>query len=96
MNLEKQYQRIVCMIRMLKEKKEVFIRLRQEQHMKANGLVDLEMATEFNNGQMEQDTKVNGETIELTEKESLRTSMVTFTKETGSMTRQTDMEYITI
>jgi len=84
------------MIRMLKEKKEVFIRLRQEQHMKVNGLVDLEMATEFNNGQMEQDTKVNGETIELTEKESLRTSMVTFTKETGSMTRQTDMEYITI
>jgi len=96
MNLEKQYQRIVCMIQMLKEKKEVFIRLRQEQHMKANGLVDLEMATEFNNGQMEQDTKVNGETIELTEKESLRTSMVTFMKETGSMTRQTDMEYITI
>jgi hypothetical protein len=84
------------MIRMLKEKKEVFIRLRQEQHMKVNGLVDLEMATEFNNGQMEQDTKVNGETIELTEKESLRTSMVTFMKETGSMTRQTDMEYITI
>jgi hypothetical protein len=84
------------MIQMLKEKKEVFIRLRQEQHMKANGLVDLEMATEFNNGQMEQDTKVNGETIELTEKESLRTSMVTFMKETGSMTRQTDMEYITI
>ena len=64
--------------------------------MKENGLVDLEMATEFNNGQMELDTKVNGETIELTEKENLRTSMVTFTKETGSMTRQTDMEYITI
>jgi len=96
MSLEKLYQRIVFMIRMQKEKKEISTRLRQELHMKVNGLVDLEMDTESNNGQTELDTKDNGETIEPTEKESLLISMVIFTKETGSMIRPTVMEYIII
>lgn len=46
------------MILELKEKKDLFILLRQEQHILANGLEDLEMAMVFKYGQMEQDMKV--------------------------------------
>ena len=96
MNQGKLYQRIVFMIQMQKEKKEISIHLKQVLLMKVNGLVDLEMDTEFNNGQMELDMKDNGETIEPMEKENSLISMGIFMKETGLMIRLTDMEYITI
>jgi hypothetical protein len=96
MNLGKLYQRIVFMIQMQKEKKEISIHLKQVLHMKVNGLVDLEMDMEFNNGQTELDMKDNGETIEPMEKENSLISMGIFMKEIGLMIRLTGMEYITI
>ena len=96
MNREKQYQRIVSMIQMLKERKEIYIHLKLELLMKVNGLEVSEMVMEFSNGQMELDMKDNGEITEPMEKENSLILMVIFMREIGLMIRQMVMEYIII
>lgn len=54
------------------------------------------MVLEFKNGQMELDTKVNGNIIKLMEKVSLLMLMVMFTMEIGKMIWQMELEYIFI
>ena len=57
--------------------------------MMANGSVDSEMGMVFKNGQMVPNTRVNGKTTELTEKENSYILTETYTMESGSTIKQT-------
>ena len=63
MNLVRQFPRIDLMIQMLKERREVPILSKQEQHTTENGSVALEMATVSRNGQTVHSTTDTGRTI---------------------------------
>ena len=60
--------------------------------MKENGLTDREMDKESKNGSMGLDTKDNGEMGKQMAMVNFITQTATFTKEIGSMIRQTAME----
>jgi hypothetical protein len=66
-----------------REKREIYINLRQELHIKENGLVDSEMAMELKYGLMGLDMRGNGRTIELMDMENLFILMEMFMKEIG-------------
>jgi len=83
-------------IRMLKEREDQLIDLKQELCMMENGSVDLETDMEFKNGQMVLVMKANGEIIGPMVKANLLTLMVISTRENGSMTRLMEREYIII
>jgi hypothetical protein len=59
------------MILMLKERKNLFILIKQAQHMKVNGMVVLEMDMVHKYGLMELSMKVIGIMVELLVKENL-------------------------
>tara|TARA_B110000285_G_C15067344_1_gene585912 strand:+ start:523 stop:798 length:276 start_codon:yes stop_codon:yes gene_type:complete len=79
---------------MLKENKEVFILLTPERLMMDNGLVDLEMDMEHKNGQTVRYILVNGITTEPKAKVNSFILTEMCMKATGSMIKQTDLEFI--
>lgn len=64
--------------------------------MKVNGLVKIDMASDYRNGQMEQNTKVIGKTIKPKEEESFSIFLEIYMKVNGKMIKQMVMEFIYI
>ena len=60
---------------------------------KVNGLVKIDMASDYRNGQMEQDTKVIGKTIKPKEEESFSIFLEIYMKVNGKMIKQMAMEF---
>jgi hypothetical protein len=79
-----------------KEKKKGSLFLKQEQHMKENGEVDLEMDMEFKFGLMVPNTKDFGKIIKLVEMESLLMQMEISIKVNGLTIKRTELGRIII
>ena len=73
--------------------KDKHIHTQQALNTPVSGLEGSATATVSRSGLMEPAMRVTGKIIELTALASSLTSMAMFTKETGSMIRQTDREY---
>ena len=73
--------------------KDKHIHTQQAPNTPVSGLEGSATATVSRSGRMEPAMKATGKIIELTASANSLTSMAMFTKETGSMTRQTDREF---
>ena len=94
MNLRKQSPNIINTILLLREKREHPTLTKLGLLTLANGLVASEMAKEFRFGLMVLVMKEIGKTIERMVRANSFMLMETFTRETGSMTRQMVSESI--